>query len=270
MVAMKYGFVIGVLIIGIATSLFADTIYFKNKETINGVIEKESAKEIVIDVGAGKFTFLRSEIDRIEKDALGGENAGEDNRLNASRDADVSSQLSVLMSTVRKERMLLARDKRKYDNIKRKIRLFEDTLARHYKEYEALAEENKQDTKKLKRHMTFAEKTKQGNRREEMNVINAKTRNYELKIRRFEHEKDIVGIKVSQSFGVLKTAIETLTVHYEKMVRENPEQQYESIKTMIDQFYDDVLQKGIPLRQQGKNFIADVRLNDALVIPLIV
>ncbi len=51
----------------IASYASADTIYFKNKNVLEGVIEKETEKQVELNLGFGTMVFSKSEIQKIER-----------------------------------------------------------------------------------------------------------------------------------------------------------------------------------------------------------
>lgn len=55
------------LLLLLATSARADTIHMKNKRILTGVIKEESDTAVVVDIGIGKVTILKSDIESIEK-----------------------------------------------------------------------------------------------------------------------------------------------------------------------------------------------------------
>ncbi len=48
-------------------SVNADSVHLKNKQTLEGIVEKEDANRVDVDLGYGTMTFQRSEIERIER-----------------------------------------------------------------------------------------------------------------------------------------------------------------------------------------------------------
>lgn len=65
----KHYWVLALFLLGIlaASGAEADTIYFKNKNVLEGVIEGETDKQIELNVGFGTVTFSKNEIDRIDR-----------------------------------------------------------------------------------------------------------------------------------------------------------------------------------------------------------
>lgn len=45
----------------------ADTIYLKNKHAMEGIIQQENEKEVVLDIGFGEITISNAEIERVDK-----------------------------------------------------------------------------------------------------------------------------------------------------------------------------------------------------------
>lgn len=58
-------FIAAVLLSGAA--LFADTVYLKNGRSIDGIVQKEDEKSVVVNMGFGTVTFHRAEIKEIER-----------------------------------------------------------------------------------------------------------------------------------------------------------------------------------------------------------
>ncbi|KPK40551.1 MAG: hypothetical protein AMJ78_07065 [Omnitrophica WOR_2 bacterium SM23_29] len=51
----------------LAADVYADVIHMKNKRSLTGIIKEESDTAVVIDIGIGKVTILKSEIESIER-----------------------------------------------------------------------------------------------------------------------------------------------------------------------------------------------------------
>lgn len=62
----KAGFIM-LFILSMAFTLQADEIYLKNKNVIKGLIENETDSEIVINIGIGKFTIEKEEIESVKR-----------------------------------------------------------------------------------------------------------------------------------------------------------------------------------------------------------
>ncbi|HVE11954.1 MAG TPA: hypothetical protein VNI01_01050, partial [Elusimicrobiota bacterium] len=57
------------LIALLAASASADTVHLKNGRTMEGMVQSEDKKELVLDIGYGTVTLQRADVARIERAA---------------------------------------------------------------------------------------------------------------------------------------------------------------------------------------------------------
>lgn len=269
---VKYYFSLCVVLLCVCVqSTDADIVYLKNNQKIEGVVKKQTASQVYIDVGAGVISFGSDEVVRIEKGTLT-QSESEVTQDDSDGAAEIR-KVNALLAKVRLKRRKLALYKSQQRTVKGKRQKIEKGLIPVYRDYEkAYITYNKKYGDKEKG--TSYEQRDSAALVGEINMQMAKIKSEELRIEECQREYEGLSRKVSDTLFEVTAIMKNLSLYYEGTVRRYPERKetkhMQQVVNIIDQFNKDWKTKNVPLRVYGGNFIVDVRINDALTVPLIV
>ena len=249
----------------------ADIIYFKNKQTLEGIVKSENDETVIIDVGVGAFSFSRDEIERIERDPALDRSLLKSTSFQTKVSSPEVQELNRLLNVVRMKRRLVARYREELTGVEREMRRIKDDLSDLYEVYEEQsAEESEVDDKGF---VSVKAERMTNIRIVNLNVISSKIRNNEIELSDYGEKQNKIGRSLSEALHSLTAATRKLTTQYEDRVREDTaresQPEYQRIKSMIDKFSQEWIHKSIPLQRYGASFLIDVRLNDKKSFPMI-
>lgn len=92
--ALTISMLILLFLVGFSIKSFADIIYLKNGRQLEGLVKSEEGDSVELEVNAGTVTFMKSEIERIERSSPQGSTAirGEWERQNKGLQERISQQ----------------------------------------------------------------------------------------------------------------------------------------------------------------------------------
>jgi len=242
--------------------LGADTLYLKNGQTIDGMVKQESDTQVVIDVGAGIFTFNKEEIERVEKNDQQKESI---TSKQLPKDP-AEKELNTIVTKARIKRRLIARYNSEKQVQDAKINKVQSKLRPLYKEFEATAEQVGQyepgealpvhEWKRAHAALTKRDKTLSQIKGHEIRLSELKEKESEIakNLGRALAEYSVMNSSMAQLYEVI--------IHNDKTGTLRKKLQY--VKKMIDRYKADWVNETIPLQKIGNSYHVEVQLNDDL------
>jgi clan AA aspartic protease (TIGR02281 family) len=263
----KYPIFSGSIIIALFLSaiwpetLSADTLYLKNGQTIDGVIEKETDAQVIIDVGAGVFTFNKTEVERVEKNTQRNEIAEEQNEPQDPTE----KELNKLITKARVKRRLVSRYNSERHVVEAKIEKVEAQLRPLYKELEKVSDalEKYEPGESLPIHEWKRAHAAVTSRDKTLSQI----KDYELELGVIKKEETEIAKNLGQALAEYATLNASITRLYDVIIRNDTtgtmRDKLQYVKKMIDRYKDDWESKSIPLQKSGNSYHVEVQLNDS-------
>jgi clan AA aspartic protease (TIGR02281 family) len=243
----------------------SDTLYLAGGQTIEGTIKSETDTQVVVDVGAGDFTFHKSTILRIEKsDRLDDETEPSVEKGTYSDDiqADIR-KLNAMVTKARIKRRLISRYNSELQIQKKKIRKNEDELRPFYKDFEKASGKVAEYTpgERLpihewrEAHASVAQRDKAVSRIKELEI--------ELsEIARVENEVAKKLSKAQAEYGMLNADMERA---FDALLRKDIDGSLRDglnhVENMIERYHADWDHKKVPLQREGNTYRVEVQLN---------
>jgi clan AA aspartic protease (TIGR02281 family) len=248
----------------------ADTIIFKNKQKIDGVIKKETADTVMVDVGAGVFTFALDEIEMIEKSDVSEKIKNTPAPKMISMDQ--YSHLATLYNKVRLKRDIVSRLNHKRMLAEKQFLKIERELVPHYKEFESL--NNEASSIDWGGQGTVKERKESFAIRNRYNTLVSLIKEQETQLNQFQREMNDVGAELSRSMSELSELIQTLESAHTALLKQDVTGEYLSkygyIQKLIDRYNSDWVRADIPLIKEGTNYSVNVKVNDKAFFPFLI
>lgn len=245
--------------------LSADTLHLASGQTIEGSIKSETDTHIVVDVGAGDFTFNKSEIVRIEKGEFAGNSSSGPGAQTTSSDARFPEvrQLNAMVTKARIKRRLISRYNSELQIQQKKIRKIEDELRPYYKDFEKASGKVAEYTpgERLPIHEWREAHASVAQRDKAVSQI----RKLEMQLAELQRRENEASRKLSKAqseYGMLNLAMERT---FDELLRKDIDGTLRSelshVENMIKRYHDDWDHKKIPLQREGNTYRVEAQIN---------
>lgn len=270
---MKYLVFSLMVLIFMATDCLADTIFLKNKDSINGIVIKDEEGSVAIDVGFGTVVLPRAEIESIKK-------SSEAARARLRKEWQKSHFKSFPAPTTREQELVdnfekliykkrqIRKNNAEKENIAGKISALRKDISRLQDEIYALSEKiefvhNKKNIKKynflITKYNSFSNELK-----EAIDKLD------KLQIKYEEANEEVV--KYINQFMRLEKLFET---KYDNLITLNTlslEQKYfyRNLKERLNELQKDIKQQRVKFARQKGHIVIEAIINDKVEVMMMV
>ena len=239
--------------------LSADTVHFKNGQTVQGVVKKETDSTVIVDVGAGVFTFEKKRIASVEKGAVP---AADAQTSRGTADPEVR-RLRAFVAKARVKQRVLARYESELRTVKKKIHAKEQELVPLLRELERLSDVLAQYEpgggftlpEKKRFHAAIAKRDK----------LTSRLKDGEILLGKLSRQEAATGKRVAQAHAEYSQLIAKVEKQYNALVRggigKDDRGSFKHVRSMIDRYKADWKNQRVPLRRAGNSYYVEARLN---------
>lgn len=251
---------------------YADILFLKNGQQIEGIIEKEDGEEIILDVGFGTIALKKAEVLRTEQsDAYGREAIVEQQQSEYFETGrwvpKGAEELFRRFKEIRNDRDNALRAKIKKEDFFRKQTKLESEIASLKQKYSPLAEDLKTvyPKKAAYRHNKLVK---------EMNLLTATIQAHYADVETLDKQIAEVDIKIHRYLGVYRDFKQYAQEKIRELRKGETEEKdrafYDGIEHSLKEMEGDFLQETVTSHHRGSNLIVNAILNDKVTVSLIV
>jgi len=243
---------------------FADTVTLKNNQSIEGIIEEENESSLVLNVGCGTITLLRTDIKSIKKsDEAANKSMMQDWKEEYFEDfpAPTPEEQEILhaFKELRVEKGKLARKIALRDNISKEIGMLQEGLSRL---------QNERDNAGMTLRGIDSERNaaKYNDYVAEFNSLNIRLGRVVNTLNILQEEKKEINEKIVEVINMLTDFRHMFEEKYRKLVKRDitaeRENFYASLRKNMDELERDIERREIRFTERGGGVIVTVTLNN--------
>jgi len=270
---MSEGMIKKMLVVFVAISLctlsdsYADIIRLKNKRTIEGVIVKETANSIVMDIGLGTVAVSKEQIESVEDTANGSDQKAIEIDAEAT---NAMRKLSKELRGVKKKRLEAVKHKSRHESQRVKLANIERELTSLYVKFENL--NNKLRRMKKDNVMAY------NNVVAEVNSTSARISKFNSERSQSQKMRADLDSAVSQSVSDYSEALASLRANFAEVytdetkrgLEDSDETFYIDMREALGRLRKDFEHKEIEYSGTGSEIMVDVTLNNRVTATMLV
>jgi len=243
---------------------FADTVTLKNNQSIEGIIEEANESSVVLNVGAGTITLLRTDIKSIKKsDEAANKSMRQDWKEEYFEDfpAPTPGEQKVLQAfkELKVEKGKLARKIALRDNISKEVNILQEGLSRLQKE-----RDNAGLT--LRGIDSGSNPAKYNDYVSEFNSLNIRLGKVVNTLNKLQEEKSEINEKIVVVINKLTEFRQMFEEKYRRLIRRDitaeQENFYASLRKNLEALEADIERREIRFTERGGGVIVTVTLNN--------
>lgn len=258
------------LLLLLASGARADTIHMKNKRILTGVIKEESDTAVVVDIGIGKVTILKSDIESIEK--AGTEEQKELVTDFKKREIEKGTFIPPGLENTANRYQELKRDKNKVDVARSQFASLKKEFNEKKEKFNSLLPTFNAKNQELKnlnpnRDVKYYNKVVS-----DINSLNAKLALLSDELMKMSEKYPQYGQAVQKAIIKYKDNLADFKIYFEKELKTTKEKEltedkicfYDAIGEALANLEKNLRKDSIALVKSAGNLVVEVKLNDKL------
>lgn len=262
--------ILSILLLLLTLDVWSDTIHLKNKRSLTGIIKEETDATVTIDIGIGKVTVQKSEIESIEK-------AGEEEKESLlkdfkKRDVERGALVPPGLEEITKRFQELKNDKNRIDIARSQFVSLKRQFAEKKEKFNSLLSTFNAKNLELK-NLDPNRDVKYYNRVvSDVNSLNAKLASLADELTRMSEKYPIYGQAVQKAIITYKDNLDNFRIYFEKKLKSAKERQltgdeisfFDTIGEALENYESNLHRESVILSKTSGNLVVEVKLNGQL------
>ncbi len=254
----------------LASNAWSDTIQLKNKRILNGIIKEETDTSITVDIGIGKVTVEKSEIESVEK--AGGKEQAELIKDFKKRDIEQGRFVPRGLDDMANRFQELKNNKNKVDIERGQFTSLKRRFTEKKEEFNSSLSTFNAKNLELKnldptRDVEYYNKVVSG-----VNSLGAKLTSLSDELMRMSERYPQYGQAVQKAIVTYKDNLDNFRIYFEKELKSAEGRQltedeicfYDTIGESLSNFESNLHRDAIAITKSSGNLVVEARINDAL------
>ena len=267
----KFFIILSAILIYQTSNCSADTVTFKNKQSMEGVITEEAENYIILDIGCGTITLPRTDIDSIKKSSSPANTAIVENWKkqyfeNYSAPTQEDQKLLDEFKELQSEKSKLTGDIARKDRVIKEISMTQRKIPELQEEQNAIG-------RNLKSTDAVKDILKYNNLVIELNLAGSKLREAVDRIRELQGEQEKIDSRLTDYINRFMDFREMIAQRKKEIASEktNPEQNtfYNNLKEKFDELQKDIKYQEVGFTKCQEGVVVAVSFNgkvDAMMV----